>query len=228
MLERGSIGQRLLAVAAIAVLAVTASCGDDDDAADDTLSPIAGGTAATPPLAGTAASPAVTGGTGVDPAAAGSGYVTVNVQVAATGLSETVTLDRASVRSDQLDPVSLNATCTPLDGGDITQGLDVSVVDLRRLSAGNRVLSVALHVAGDASAGEHDAALEVSTADQVTTTYTGTVDIADGGLSGTFDAADAAGNAATGTFACAAAPIPTTVSPTVIDESEEVPATAQP
>ncbi len=44
-------------------------------------------------------------------------------------------------------------------------------------------------------------------ADQTTTTYGGTVALADGGWGGTFQMTDAAGNAVTGSFACADQPL---------------------
>ena len=86
----------------------------------------------------------------------------------------------------------------------------VRVVDLRRLADGSRLISAALNVAGGMAAGEHDATLEVSGADQSTTTFTGTAVLAEGGWSGTFEAADASGNTASGSFTCAAAPVETT------------------
>ena len=83
--------------------------------------------------------------TTLDPALAGSGFVSIHVRLPAVGVDETISLDRALVHADALDPVSLDATCTTLDGGD---GLSVSVVDLRRLGAGSRLVSAALRVDG--------------------------------------------------------------------------------
>lgn len=224
-------GRQRLALGLLAPLASAAlvACSGDDAGSDGTLSAIpdgSGGTNTTPP-SGTVSSSQATSGGDVDPGAAGSGFVTISVQLAAEGVTETLSLDRASVRADQLDPVSLNAVCTSLDGGDLGQGLDVAVVDLRRL-AGSRLVSASLHVTGDAAAGEHPVTLEVSTADQATKTYSGTVTLADGSASGTFETADAGGGAATGSFACAAEPIPTTVPPEVTGGGEEVPETSTP
>ena len=151
----------------------------------------------------------------------------------ATGVNETLSLDRATVRKDALDPASLNATCTPLDGGDIVQGVDVTVVDLRRLSGGNRLISAVLHVDGaeaeDAEAGEHEATLQLGEANQSTTTYTGTATLAEGGCAGTLELTDAAGNALTGTFDCAAEPLPTTTAvPDTGGDNEAVPGTPAP
>ena len=101
--------------------------------------------------------------------------------------------------ADSLDPVSLDAYCTPLDGG---TEMSASVVDLRRLGDGSRLISAALDVAGGMTAGEHDATLDVSGADQVTTTFTGTAVLEEGGWSGTFDAVDGSGNTASGSFTC--------------------------
>jgi hypothetical protein len=194
-------------------------CGGGDSS-DDTLSPL-------DPTAGAAATGVTPSGdvapsaeTTIDPAQAGSGFVSIQVRLPAVGVDETISLDRASVRLDALDPVSLDATCTPLDGG---EGLTVSVVDLRRLGAGARLVSAALRVDGVPSAGPHDVTLDVSGADQVTTQYTGTVELAEGGSSGTFDVTDATGAAASGSFVCAAQPVVTTTTDSPNGGGEEVP-----
>src|SRR5262249_28918149 len=101
----------------------------------------------------------------VDPAAAGAGYVEVQVQVAKTGVNETLSLDRATVNKTSLDPVSLDATCTPLDHGDVAKGVDVTVVDLRRLGGGAKLVSATLHVDAAASGDKHDATLQLGGAD---------------------------------------------------------------
>ena len=157
--------------------------------------------------------------TTVDPALAGSGFVRIDVQLPTAGVDETISLDRATVRMDQLDPVSLDATCAALDGGtDAT----VSVVDLRRLGSESRLVSVAIRIDGDMVDGSHDATVDVSAADQVTTSYTGTVEVAGGGLTGTFTAEDANGNPASGSFVCATAPVVDTTEPPVETGGGEV------
>ena len=217
---RGRHWWRGLVVAAVAL----AACGDDD-ASEVTLSSL--------DVTGGATTPGVTTGTGdlaagpattVDPATAGSGFVSIQVRLPASGIDETLTLDRATVGADALDPVSLDAACTPLDGG---TEMAASVVDLRRLADGSRLISATLSVAGGVAAGEHEATLEVSGADQSTTTFTGTAVLAEGGWSGTFEATDASGNAATGSFTCAAAPVETTTT-IAADSGEEVPDSAPP
>ena len=59
----------------------------------------------------------------------------------------------------------MDATCTPLDGGDPSAGVVVSVVDLGRL-AGSQIVSAVLRYP-DAAPGEHDMTLELGRADQV-------------------------------------------------------------
>jgi len=196
----GRLGALALAVVATGLVG---GCGDDD-AAGDTLVPLdatPGGSAPTVPSTGDIPSGAATT---VDPAVAGVGFVGIDIQLPAAGVDETISLDRATVRSDQLDPVSLDATCSALDGG---ADVVVSVVDLRRLGSESRLVSVAIHVAGDPTAGEHDATIDVSAADQVTTSYSGTIDLDEGALSGRFTAAAANGDAATGSFVCAMEPV---------------------
>ena len=205
----------------VAAVVMTA-CGDDDDSTDATLGPLDATAGVTTPGAtiGTG-DPSVVPATTVDPATGGTGFVSIQVRLPASGIDETLALDRATVSADALDPVSLDAFCTPLDGG---AEMAVRVVDLRRLSDGSRLISAALNVAGGMSAGEHDATLEVSGADQSTTTFTGTTVLAEGGWSGTFEAADASGNTASGSFTCAAAPVETTTT-AATGTGEEVPDT---
>ena len=204
------------------ILSLTA-CGDDDES-DVTLSSLDVTNGATVPggtVGGPVSGPAATT---IDPATAGSGFVSIQVRLPAPGIDETLALDRATVSADSLDPVSLDASCTPLDGG---TEMAVSVVDLRRLGDGSRLISAALNVAGGMAAGLHDATLEVSGADQSTTTFTGTAVLVEGGWSGTFEATDASGNAAAGSFTCATAPVETTT--TVSDGGgEEVPDSVPP
>jgi len=224
---RGPGGGALAAVASavtVAVVAVAACSGDSND----TLSPIAGGSTGPTTTAATPSDSSANSGTLVDPETAGAGFVQIDVQVASSAISETISLDRATVSRDALDPVSLDATCTPLDHGDTSKGIDVTVVDLRRLGQGDKFVSAAIHVDPADAGGEHRATLQLSGADQVTTSYTGTVELAAGGWGGTFHMNDTGGNPATGTFACAdQAPPPTTV-PIDTDAGEPVPDTPAP
>ena len=218
MRARGrSKSHRLLAGLSALVL-IAAACGDDDDATDGTLGAIAGsGTGV--PNASVLGSGTGVPGTTVAPENAGAGFVSISVQVASNGVSETISLDRSTVAASSLDPVSLDATCTPLDGGDPAANI-VSVVDLRRL-AGDRLVSAELRY-GDAAPGEHEMTLELGGADQVTTSYTGTVTVDEGGMSGSFSGADAGGAPVTGSFACASEAIATTTAPP-LDTGEQVP-----
>ena len=216
---RGMAGRRWIGGTAL-VAVLLASCGDDD-ASDVTLGPLDATAGATVPGAsqgtgGQAGGPTTTT---IDPAVAGSGAVSIQVRLPASGIDETLVLDRASLPATSLDPVSLDASCTPLDGG---TEMAVSVVDLRRLAAGSRLVSAALSVDGGMVAGEHEATLDVSGADQVTTTFTGNAVLAEGGLSGTFEATDGDGNAATGSFSCSAEALVTTTT-LVAGSGEEVP-----
>ena len=99
----------------------------------------------------------------------------------------------------------------------------MSVVDLRRLGAGSRLVSAALRVEGEATPGPHDVTLDVSGADQVTTHYTGTIELAEGASAGTFEVADAAGATANGTFVCADQPPVTTTTAPPAGGGEDVP-----
>ena len=91
------------------------------------------------------------------------------------------------------------------------------------------VISAALHVEGAPTAGEHDGTLQLGGRNQATTSYTGTVELEDGGLGGTFQMADATGNSLTGSFACATAPLPTTTAvPDTGGDNEAVPDTPAP
>ena len=199
---------------------VLAGCSDDD-ATDVTLGPL-DATGVTTAGSSTDTAALAAGVSTTPPAGtAGAGYVSIQVRLPAAGIDETLSLDRATVSADALDPVNLDAFCTPLDGG---AEMAASVVDLRRLSDGSRLISAALSIAGGVTAGEHDATLVVSGADQSTTTFIGTAVLEDGGWSGTFEAADASGNAATGGFTCASAAVETTTTqPT--GSGEEVPET---
>jgi hypothetical protein len=218
-------GRATVTASAIGVGVVLAACSSGGSS--DTLSPV-GGSAGTATATATvpASAPA---GTAVDPASAGRGFVEVQVQVASTGVNETLSLDRSTVGKASLDPVSLDATCTALDAGDTSKGIDVTVVDLRRLGAGSKLVSATLHVdSAPSDDGKQGATLQLGGADQVTTSYSGTADLAEGGWAGTFTLADTAGNAATGTFTCAdQAPPPTTTVPDT-DGGEAVPDTPAP
>lgn len=202
------------------VLLTVAACSDDD-ATDGTLG-VPGAGSTTPgsvaPGQPGATTPVATGSAPANP---GSGFVSIGVQVASAGIAETISLDRSTVAATSLDPVSLDAACTALDGGDPAGGVVVSVVDLGRL-AGNRIVSAVLRYA-DPAPGEHDMTLELGSADQVTTIYTGAVTVAADGMSGTFDGADSGGTPVTGSFACAAEAIVTTTTGVPLDVGEEVP-----
>ena len=217
--DRGGRTRLSAATAAVAAAVSLVACGGSG-ASDDTLSPLD----ATSDSSGSGVAPS--GGVGssasttLDPAQAGSGFVSIHVRVPAVGVDETISLDRALVHADALDPVSLDATCTTLDGGD---GLSVSVVDLRRLGAGPRLVSAALRVEGEATPGPHDVTLDVSGADQVTTQYTGTIEVAEDASSGTFEVADATGATASGTFVCADEPPMTTTTAPPAGGGEDVP-----
>jgi hypothetical protein len=216
----------IAAVAGAAMVAITVvACSSGSD---DTLSPIAGGSTGPTTTAATPSGSSAVPGTSVDPETAGAGYVQIDVQVASSGVGETISLDRATVSRDALDPVSLDATCTPLDSGDTSKGVDVTVVDLRRLGEGDKFVSAVLHVDPADNGGEHRATLQLSGADQVTTNYTGTVELAAGGWGGTFQMNDAGGNKATGTFACADQAPPPTTAPSDTDAGETVPDTPAP
>lgn len=191
---------------ALAVVALVAGCGDDDSA-DGTLDVIGGnGTGVT--AASAPASDTGVAGTTVPPGEAGAGFVSITVEAAQAGIAETVSLDRSTVAAASLDPVSLDATCTPLDAGVTVAPVEVSVVDLRRLG-GDQLVSAVLRYA-NAGPGEHDMTLELGGTDQVTTTYTGTVSVDETGMAGTFAGTNAAGAEATGSFVCAAEAIATT------------------
>ena len=53
--------------------------------------------------------PSAVPATTVDPATAGTGFVSIQVRLPASGVDETLALDRATVSADALDPVSLDA-----------------------------------------------------------------------------------------------------------------------
>ncbi len=223
----GGPGGRTIAavVAAVAMVGVVAGCSGGSSG--DTLSPI-NGSAGTVPSATTPSGSGPTKGTAVDPATAGSGFVQIQVKVGATGVDETLSLNRAEVRKDSLNPAILNATCTPLDGGDTSQGVDVTVVDLNRLGSFN-LISAELHVKGSPTAGEHEATLQLGGGNQTTTSYQGTVDLVEGGSSGTITMTDAGGNSVTGSFDCADQPVPTTTAvPDTGGDNEAVPDTPAP
>jgi hypothetical protein len=221
MRVRASIGRAALATLVAGGLVAGAACSGDDDSSEDTLAVIPPGSSTTGPVTPGQPGASTPTGTALDPAQAGSGFVSLDVQVASAGIAETISLDRASLPATALDPVSLNAACSPLDGAGPDGGVVVSVVDLRRL-AGNRLVSAVLRY-GDAAPGEHDMTLELGSAEQVTTVYTGRVEVATDGLAGTFDGADSAGTPVTGSFVCASEAIVTTTTAVPLDAGEEVP-----
>lgn len=219
--RRGARG----ATGVLALLALT-SCDGGDDSTDGTLAVPAGGSSTTGAVDSGEPGDTASAGTGVTPANPGSGFVSIDVRVPSASIAETISLDRSTVDTSSLDPVSLDATCTPLDGGDTASGVVVSVVDLGRL-AGSRLLSAVLRY-GDPAPGEHDMTLELGSADQVTTIYVGTVTVGGDGMSGTFAGTDNGGTPMTGSFACAAEAIVTTTTGVPPDAGEEVPEDSPP
>jgi hypothetical protein len=211
---------RVSAIAAVVTLA--AACSGDDDTTDGTLGVITPGSTGTGPPASGQPAGTSTPGTGVDPASAGSGFVSIGVQLVSAGIAETLSLDRSTVSANALDAVTLDAICTPLDGGDPANGVRVAVVDLARLASGDRLVSAELRYP-DAAPGEHDMTLQLGAAEQVSTTYTGTVTVGADGLSGTFVGADSGGTPVSGSFACATEAIVTTTTAAPVDAGEEVP-----
>ena len=209
----GRSRRRWAAVVALGLLggALAGSCSSDSTS-DDTLGPLDGSAATATGIPTGTAPPDSAAPATPTPAAgpAGAGVVRLAVRLSSSGTDEILLLDRGTVAADQLDPVSLDAACTALDGG---PGLTVSVIDLSRVTAGQRLLSASLRVDGDvAGAGDYTGMLEVGDADQQLTRFEGAVRVDEGLASGTFDLVDGAGNSATGSFACAAdqASLPTT------------------
>ena len=144
-------------------------------ASDATLGPLTSSTpsgAATLPPTGTVLIPTAPAGP------AGSGFVSFQVRLGASGIDEAIALDRATVAESQLDPISLDAYCTALDGGD---GYVASVTDLRRLSTGSRIVSVVLRIEADVPGpGTYEGTLDVGDAQQTTTRYSGPVTLDEG------------------------------------------------
>lgn len=212
--------RRMVGKAAAALLiSVALGACSDDDASDSTLGPIPSGSAT---VAGTALTGTLTTGTG---APTGAGFVSVSVRLSGLGVDETIALDRATVTADQLDPLSLNSLCTPLDGG---PGYAVVVTDLRRIGQGARIISVGLRLDGDIEGpGVYPGRLDVGDAQQLVTTFTGDVTIGTDQSSGTFDLRDATGAAATGSFVCAEDPVVTTTT-LAAGGGEEVPGDSGP
>ena len=216
-------GKLIIRVVSGVLIAVATACGGSGESSD-TLDPLEGTPGDTGSVT-TLGGPAPTGPSTLDPATAGSGFVSVHVQVANAGIDETVSLDRASVRRDELDPLSLDATCSVLDGG---EALTLSVIDLRRLGSGSQVVSAALRTDEAAtSPGEYDGTVEIADASQLTTSYESTIVLDEGGWSGSFEGVDENGGVASGTFVCSQQAIaPTTT--VALDEGEEVPETSEP
>jgi hypothetical protein len=203
MAGRG-LGVMLLAVV------TTAACSGDGES-DSTLAPLSAPGAAT--VAPTAAAPTSSAPAPPSSGAAsmGWGFVSIQVRLAASGVDEAITLDRATVPVHELDPISVDAFCTPLDDG---TGWMVSVTDLRRLSAGHRLVSAVLRIDEEVAApGVYDGTLEVGDAGQKVTGFTGPITVGEGLAAGSFDLRDATGQAATGSFVCAPEPVATTTVP---------------
>jgi hypothetical protein len=197
---------RRVGLAALASLAA-AACSGDDDTSDATLGTLTASTpsAATMPPNGTVLIPTAPAGP------VGSGFVSFQVRLGASGIDEAIALDRATVAEAQLDPISLDAYCTALDGGD---GYVASVTDLRRLSTGSRIVSAVLRIETDVPGpGTYEGTLDVGDAQQTTTRYSGPITLDEGVASGSFDLRDPDGGAATGTFVCAPEPVVTTTVP---------------
>lgn len=208
-------------IGAGALVLLVAACGGTGQSTD-TLDPLSGpqgdtGAAAAATLAG----PATTGATEIDPAQAGSGFVSLSVSVATEGIDETLALDRASVRAEDLDPLSLNAACSTLDGGDV---LSVAVIDLRRLATGSRLVSATVTTDDPLTGpGEYPGAVEIADIEQQTMRFAAMVTVADGAGFGGFEGEDGAGNLVTGSFVCADQPIAAPPTTFAADIGEEVP-----
>lgn len=217
--------RRWAAGCALGSMLLCGACGGDG-ASDDTLDPLVGTPGDTSTGESTVAGPASTDVAAIDPAEAGSGFVSLSVQVASEGIDETLTLDRSSVRAADLDPLGLDATCSALDGGDV---LTVSVIDLRRLAAGSQLVSATLRSAEPvAGPGEYEGFVELADVEQLTTTYGATIVVDDGASTGSFEGTDDSGNVASGTFTCSVEPVSTTTTTLLTDEGEEVPETSGP
>ena len=219
----GPGGKLIIRVASGVLIVLATACGSNGESSD-TLDPLQGTPGDTGSVT-TLGGPAPTGPATVDPASAGSGFVSVHVEVATAGIDETVSLDRASVRRDELDPLSLDATCSALDGG---EPLALSVIDLRRLATGSQVVSAAVRTDEAAtSPGEYDGTVEIADAGQLTRSYESTIVVDEGGWSGSFEGLAEDGGVAKGEFVCSQQAIaPTTT--VAIDEGEEVPDTTAP
>ena len=139
---------------------LTVLTGCSGGASDDTLSPINGS-------AGTAPSVATPSGSGADrrarpstrrlPASGSSRSQVRSARPASTRRSASI--GRRCRRPTPRPGRASMPTCTPLDGGDTSQGVDVTVVDLRRLGAAtgwSRPCSTSMAAP---AAGEHDATL---------------------------------------------------------------------
>ena len=196
----------LAAIAAGTLTAGVACSGDEDPSS--TLGPIDSTAVVSGAASGPSAAPA---GSTLPAGPVGSGFVSIQVRLGSTGVEEAIALDRATVAADDLEPISLDARCTALDGG---EGLDVSVTDLHRLAAGKSIVSARLHVDPPLdAAGTYDGSLEIGDGQQVVTTYTGSIVVDEGLSSGSFDVTDESGGVATGTFVCADQPVATTTVP---------------
>lgn len=207
------------------LLGLAVGCGGDDgndgEEPSDTLGSLSSGDVAPASTATPAGTDAIILGTSGNATAptdeTGAGVVSLQVRIAATGVDELIELDRGAVDAASLDPISLDATCTALDGG---EGLTVAVTDMRRVSAGSRLVSAVLRVDGEVAAGgEYEGTIDVGDNQQVVTTYAGLVTLGPGLATGTFDMIDGSGRAATGSFTCnedAIAPTTTTIPTTTI------------
>lgn len=199
--------------AAIVVLLAVASCSEPSDPDVDTLDSLVGATGQVEGADDAVRSSAAVDSAGPSDDLAGTGFVSIQVRLAKSGVDETLSLDRASVPADELAPISLFASCTGIDGGD---DFVVAVTDLRRLASGEQLVAVRLAAVAEVDGpGEHEVTLDVSDAAQITTSYTGTMVVEGDERSGKFRVVDEEGNAATGSFLCADHSPSSTAVPTV-------------
>jgi len=193
---------RRLTTLLVVVVALGAGCDDGDESTQDTLAPL---DTTTGSVAAATSSPGAESDvqliTEPSPLPIRSlGFVSIQVRLAARGIDETISLDRSIVAVDKLDPISLDATCSALDG---EPGFVVAVVDLRRLGTDNHLVSAMLEVPDFLRAGEYEGTLQLGDQEQRSTTYTGMVSVDEDRIGGTFEMTDAEGGPATGSFTCA-------------------------
>jgi len=218
-----SMASRAAPAAVLLMLGVGGCSGEGEST--NTMDPLEGTPGDTGGTTATSSAVPTTAPVSVDVAPAAAGFVSVTVQVASEGIDETLALDRAVVPPGELDPLNLDASCSALDGG---EPVTLSIIDLRRLGAGSRLLSARLRTEEPATApGEYDGTLEIADAEQLTTTFNVAVLVDEGGRSGSFQGNDEDGNVASGAFVCADQPTDTTTTTIPVDGGEEVPETTE-